>query len=122
MKNPFRSTRIFLGEMVGELQKCTWPTKTELRDSTIVVVVAAGNTADDGFHGHRSLGANGTANLTFKVIPGDRFRLFGALWYGGTGNPASGPGVDARIRLTLTAPDGASRSGAMPRSTMSTIC
>ena len=41
MKNPFRSTRIFLGEMIGELQKCTWPTKTELRDSTIVVVVAA---------------------------------------------------------------------------------
>ena len=41
MKNPFRSTRIFLGEMVGELQKATWPTKTELRDSTIVVVVAA---------------------------------------------------------------------------------
>ena len=41
MKNPFRSTRIFLGEMVGELQKCTWPTKAELRDSTIVVVVAA---------------------------------------------------------------------------------
>jgi preprotein translocase subunit SecE len=41
MKNPFRSTRIFLGEMVGELQKATWPTRTELRDSTIVVVVAA---------------------------------------------------------------------------------
>jgi len=41
MKNPFRSTRIFLGEMVGELQKATWPTKVELRDSTIVVVVAA---------------------------------------------------------------------------------
>ncbi|MDO8543967.1 MAG: preprotein translocase subunit SecE [Opitutaceae bacterium] len=41
MKNPFRSTRIFLGEMVGELQKATWPTKTELRDSTIVVIVAA---------------------------------------------------------------------------------
>lgn len=40
MKNPFRSTRIFLGEMVGELQKATWPTKTELRDSTVVVVVA----------------------------------------------------------------------------------
>ncbi|MCE2861625.1 MAG: preprotein translocase subunit SecE [Verrucomicrobiota bacterium] len=40
MKNPFRSTRIFLGEMVGELQKATWPTKTELRDSTIVVIVA----------------------------------------------------------------------------------
>ncbi|MBM3854772.1 MAG: preprotein translocase subunit SecE [Verrucomicrobia bacterium] len=41
MKNPFRSTRIFLGEMVGELQKATWPTKMELRDSTIVVVLAA---------------------------------------------------------------------------------
>jgi preprotein translocase subunit SecE len=41
MKNPFRSTRIFLGEMVGELQKATWPTKTELRDSTVVVIVAA---------------------------------------------------------------------------------
>ena len=27
--------------MIGELQKCTWPTKSELRDSTIVVVVAA---------------------------------------------------------------------------------
>jgi preprotein translocase subunit SecE len=40
MKNPFRSTRIFLGEMVGELQKATWPTKSELRDSTIVVIVA----------------------------------------------------------------------------------
>ena len=41
MKNPFRTTRIFFGEMVGELQKATWPTKAELRDSTIVVVVAA---------------------------------------------------------------------------------
>ncbi len=41
MKNPFRSTRIFFGEMVGELQKATWPTKTELRDSTIVVLVAS---------------------------------------------------------------------------------
>jgi len=41
MKNPFRSIRIFLGEMVGELEKAAWPTKTELRDSTIVVVIAA---------------------------------------------------------------------------------
>jgi preprotein translocase subunit SecE len=41
MKNPFRSTRIFFGEMVGELQKATWPTRSELRDSTIVVIVAA---------------------------------------------------------------------------------
>jgi preprotein translocase subunit SecE len=41
MKNPFRTTRIFFGEMLGELQKATWPTRTELRDSTIVVLVAA---------------------------------------------------------------------------------
>ena len=41
MKNPFRSTRIFFGEMAGELQKATWPTKTELRDATIVVIVAS---------------------------------------------------------------------------------
>ena len=41
MKNPFRSTRIFFGEMFDELKKATWPTKTELRDSTIVVIVAA---------------------------------------------------------------------------------
>ena len=40
MKNPFRSTRIFIGDMVGELQKASWPTRTELRDSTIVVVLA----------------------------------------------------------------------------------
>jgi preprotein translocase subunit SecE len=41
MKNPFQSTRIFVGEMVGELQKASWPTKIELRDSTIVVIVAS---------------------------------------------------------------------------------
>lgn len=41
MKNPFRSTRIFVGEMIGELQKASWPARTELRDSTIVVILAA---------------------------------------------------------------------------------
>jgi preprotein translocase subunit SecE len=41
MKNPFRSTRIFFGEMIDELKKATWPTRTELRDSTVVVIVAA---------------------------------------------------------------------------------
>ena len=41
MKNPFRSTRIFLGELIDELKKATWPTKTELRDSTVIVIVAA---------------------------------------------------------------------------------
>jgi preprotein translocase subunit SecE len=41
MKNPFQSTRIFVGEMVGELKKASWPTRTELRDSTIVVIAAS---------------------------------------------------------------------------------
>ncbi len=41
MKNPFQSTRIFVSEMVGELQKASWPTRTELRDSTVVVIVAS---------------------------------------------------------------------------------
>jgi preprotein translocase subunit SecE len=40
MKNPFRSTRIFFGEMFDELKKASWPTWTELRDSTVVVIVA----------------------------------------------------------------------------------
>ena len=41
MTNPFRSTRIFFGEMIAELQKASWPSRTELRDSTIVVIVAS---------------------------------------------------------------------------------
>jgi len=41
MKNPFQSTRIFVIEMVDELKKASWPTAAELRDSTIVVIVAA---------------------------------------------------------------------------------
>ncbi|HYP16874.1 MAG TPA: preprotein translocase subunit SecE [Opitutus sp.] len=41
MKNPFSSVRIFTMEIVEELKKCTWPTMSELRDSTIIVVVAA---------------------------------------------------------------------------------
>jgi preprotein translocase subunit SecE len=40
MKNPFRSTRIFFGEIVDELKKASWPSWTELRDSTLVVIVA----------------------------------------------------------------------------------
>lgn len=40
MKNPFRSTRIFFGEILEELKKASWPTWTELRDSTVVVIVA----------------------------------------------------------------------------------
>jgi preprotein translocase subunit SecE len=41
MKNPFRSIRIFFGEIVDELKKASWPTWPELRDSTVVVIVAA---------------------------------------------------------------------------------
>jgi len=41
MTNPFRSTRIFVVEMVDELRKATWPTWEELRASTIVVILAA---------------------------------------------------------------------------------
>jgi len=40
MANPFRAVPIFTSELVGELQKASWPTKTELKDSTIVVIVA----------------------------------------------------------------------------------
>ena len=39
MKNPFRSTRIFAGEILEELKKCTWPTWEELKGSTIIVFV-----------------------------------------------------------------------------------
>ena len=41
MKNPFRAVRIFVGEMYAELQKASWPTRQELWDSTLVVIVAA---------------------------------------------------------------------------------
>lgn len=40
MANPFRSARIFFGELIAELQKASWPTREELKDSTIVVLVA----------------------------------------------------------------------------------
>ncbi|MCS6770443.1 MAG: preprotein translocase subunit SecE [Kiritimatiellae bacterium] len=32
--------RIFLGEVQTELKKCTWPTRSELFESTVVVVAA----------------------------------------------------------------------------------
>jgi len=40
MANPFRSARIFFGELIAELQKASWPTREELKDSTLVVLVA----------------------------------------------------------------------------------
>jgi preprotein translocase subunit SecE len=41
MKNPFRAIRRFFGEMIAELEKASWPTRQELRDSTILVIVAS---------------------------------------------------------------------------------
>ena len=45
MNNPvlrfFSNTRNFVREMVDELKKASWPTKSELRDSTLVVIVAS---------------------------------------------------------------------------------
>jgi len=41
MKNPFSSVRIFASETWGELLKCNWPTRTELRDSTLIVIAAS---------------------------------------------------------------------------------
>ena len=40
MKNPFRSIRIFWSETLTELKKASWPNLRELRESTIVVLVA----------------------------------------------------------------------------------
>ncbi len=41
MKNPFSSVRVFTGEMIAELRKASWPTFQELRESTLLVIVAA---------------------------------------------------------------------------------
>ncbi len=35
-----RGIRTFLGEVAAELKKCNWPTRSELFDSTIVVIVS----------------------------------------------------------------------------------
>ncbi len=40
MANPFRSARLFFSEIVAELQKASWPTRDELKSSTLVVIVA----------------------------------------------------------------------------------
>lgn len=41
MKNPFGSIRVFTGEMIAELKKASWPSYQELRESTVMVIVAA---------------------------------------------------------------------------------
>ena len=40
--NPFRKTRSFYGETVTELKRATWPTPSELRGSTVVVIAGVG--------------------------------------------------------------------------------
>ena len=39
MANPFRKIRQFYQETLVELKKTVWPTRAELRSSTIVVIV-----------------------------------------------------------------------------------
>lgn len=39
MANPFRKTRQFYFETLTELKKTVWPTRSELINSTIVVIV-----------------------------------------------------------------------------------
>jgi preprotein translocase subunit SecE len=40
MTNPFLKVRGYVAEVADELKRCNWPTMMELRDSTVVVVVA----------------------------------------------------------------------------------
>jgi preprotein translocase subunit SecE len=40
MKNPFTSIRLFYKETMTELKKAYWHSRIELRDSTIVVLIA----------------------------------------------------------------------------------
>jgi preprotein translocase subunit SecE len=39
MTNPFLKVRDFLNEVAAELKKSSWPTRKELVDSTLVVIV-----------------------------------------------------------------------------------
>jgi preprotein translocase subunit SecE len=42
MQNPFGRIRVFTGEMIAEVfKKASWPTFQELRESTLVVIVAS---------------------------------------------------------------------------------
>ena len=40
MANPIAKIQLFLEETVGELKRSSWPTRKELIDSTIVVIVS----------------------------------------------------------------------------------
>ena len=39
MTNPFLRVRGFLTEVMAELKKSSWPTRRELTDSTVVVII-----------------------------------------------------------------------------------
>jgi preprotein translocase subunit SecE len=39
MTNPFMKVRDFLNEVGAELKKSSWPTRKELMDSTLVVII-----------------------------------------------------------------------------------
>jgi preprotein translocase subunit SecE len=40
MRNPIQQIRSFYQSTLTELKKCTWPSRTELTESTIVVIVS----------------------------------------------------------------------------------
>jgi preprotein translocase subunit SecE len=40
LANAYQKTNTFLEEVRGEMQKVTWPTWTELKGQTIVVIIA----------------------------------------------------------------------------------
>ncbi len=40
LKSAVTGIQTFLGEVQVELKKCTWPTRPELLESTVVVIVA----------------------------------------------------------------------------------
>jgi len=40
MRNPFSVVRIFVIEMIDELKKCQWPTRSELFQYTGIVIFA----------------------------------------------------------------------------------
>ncbi len=40
MRNPIHSIRQLYQDTVSELRKCTWPTRSELIESTVVVIAS----------------------------------------------------------------------------------
>ena len=42
MAESFGGVRNFFGEVSAELKKCAWPTRPELFDSTVVVIISVG--------------------------------------------------------------------------------